>query len=445
MSKFNNWVPAAVLTLILGGCSGTQAQTPPDGDKPDVQVVMADQTVIYECNPRSFATDHAFAAITAELEDIRALGADVLWLMPVNDPGVVKSIGSPYCIRDYKGLNARYGSEQDLKALVDKAHSLGMKVILDWVANHAAHDHVWIATNPERFVLDANGNLTSPPGTNWSDVAELNYKDAGMREAMTDALVYWMQTVGIDGYRFDYVDGVPADYWQQATDRLRQENPDVILLGETGKNDCLSFGMDINYSWNYCLRLQDLFHGKTTPAKFLETSESELAAIPAGKRTMRYSTNHDVLSEQSLQQLYGGPDAARAAFVAATFSGGIPLLYADAHKEVNGKLSFFNYNTLAADPVKAKKYAAIVKAYKQTADVRSGALRSYSAGGALMFSRTTTAGTLLVVVNPTAAELTVKTPMELSGKQGEDLVEAASERLGATMTLPAYGYLIYRI
>ncbi len=197
---------ATMAALALSGCTSYEMDMP---DNPAAPVVGREVStnVIYQANPRFFGDNDCLNAINAQLPRISGMDCDILWIMPVCEPGELKSIGSPYCIRDFKALNPRYGTMADLQRLVDDAHAIGMKVILDWVANHTSWDHPWITQHPDRYEKDADGNIISPNG--WSDVAQLDFSNPATCDDMIDAMKYWVDQAGIDGLRCDYVEGVP--------------------------------------------------------------------------------------------------------------------------------------------------------------------------------------------------------------------------------------------
>ncbi|MGH9928714.1 MAG: alpha-amylase family glycosyl hydrolase, partial [Pyrinomonadaceae bacterium] len=170
--------------------------------------------VVYEIYPRVFSPQGNFNGITARLDELKDLGVDILWLMPIHPIGQEKkkgSIGSPYAVRDYYGINPDYGTAADLHRLIAEAHRRGMKVIIDIVANHTSWDSVMMKW-PEFFEHDAQGHITYPH--DWSDVAELNYKSPELRRYMTDMLKYWLREFDLDGFRCDVAEEVPTDFWE---------------------------------------------------------------------------------------------------------------------------------------------------------------------------------------------------------------------------------------
>lgn len=433
----------AVNIFSMGGCSSNSAMAMPDEPESPTSLKFDNKMVIYEANPRFFSRTDCFHAISDRLDEIKNMGANVLWLMPVYEPGELKSVGSSYCIKNYEALNATYGTLDDLKSLVDKAHSMDMKVILDWVANHTSWDHVWIDQHEDWYTVDNEGNITSPAGQNWNDVADLNYDNEEMRKAMVEAMKYWVNEVGIDGYRCDYSEGVPHDFWADAIAQLRMINPDLIMLSESEGGTFFDDGFDMVYDWKYASYLKDLFQGKTTFTAFYEKAREVYSAVPEGKNSMRYVSNHDVASQSTMASLYGSADALPAAYTLTAMLEGIPLVYSSMETKLGGVLSFFNYNPLTWDSDLEQEYAAINKVYEATSEVRSGEIKTYEAENAAVFTHTIPGHVLLVMVNTSDTPVTVKVPITYSGVTMQDMFDGKSVEMPASMELPAYHYVIY--
>jgi glycosidase len=431
----------AISGTLLTGCSD-DAEMPANPDEP-VAVREATNDIIYEVNPRFYGTSNCLANVTASLDDIAKTGATVLWVMPINEPGVLNAIGSPYCVKDYKAVNSKYGTLEDFRNLVTAAHNKGMKVILDWIANHTAWDNAWITSHPEWYTQDANGNIVAPSG--WTDVAELNYDNADMRAAMTDAMAYWIDAADIDGYRFDHVDGVPADYWTDAVATLRAKKSGLIMLGETSDSKYNTVGFDMNYGWNFASNLTKLFNGKITASNFYSASTSDINALPSGMSAIRYSVNHDTAAENTLASLYGSEEAAEAAYVIALMLDGTPMIYSSQIIDYTGTVSFFDYSTKAVNADKVARLQALASAYKSTQALRCGQLETYQSGNAMMFSRAIGSHRVLTIVNISSKEVTVKTPISMAGQTVTNSLTSTTEQLPVAVTLPAYGYAIYSI
>src|ERR1044072_7842525 len=230
--------------------------------------------VIYEIYPRQFSEAGNFAGITAQLDRLKELGVNILWLMPIHPIGQEKKkgpVGSPYAVRDYYAVNPDYGTAADLKRLVSEAHRRGMKVIIDIVANYTSWDSVMMKT-PEFYVRDAQGKITYPH--DWSDVAELNYDSPQLRRYMTDMLKFWLRDFDLDGFRCDVAGEVPTDFWEQARAKLDKVNPDIVMLAESDKPELLVRAFDLDYSWPLHGTLNAVIRGRKPATAFRETWES---------------------------------------------------------------------------------------------------------------------------------------------------------------------------
>lgn len=409
-------------------------------EKPDASYVF------YEANPRVFATSNQLNAISARLEDIKDLGVDVIWLMPICEQGQKKAIGSPYCIKDYKKVHPQYGTLEDLKNLVSKAHGLGMKVVMDWIANHTSWDNPWLE-NEGWHSTDASGNVISPPGFNWTDVADLNFNNADMRAAMKDAMAYWVTEAGVDGFRCDYAEGVPQDFWTDALAYLRTLDEDIILLAEGDKSWLYEAGFDIMYAWSFPSALEKVFKGNSGAASIFDAFNNDMKNVPEGKSRMRYIINHDTASENSPISLYGGERGAMAAFVMATMLEGCPLIYSSQEIGYSKSLSFFNNNVMKWDSNKAytDEYIKVMAAFNSTRDVRvKDPVFANTGNIAKMTYKNSVGDVLVVMVNTKNEAATVKVPLDIVGKKVTDLMTGNTVTPEASIDMEPYEYFIYR-
>jgi cyclomaltodextrinase / maltogenic alpha-amylase / neopullulanase len=279
--------------------------------------------VVYEIYPRAFSQRGDFNGITARLDDLKALGVNILWLMPIHPIGVEKkkgSIGSPYAVRDYYGINPDYGTKDDFAKLVAAARRRGMKVIIDIVANHTSWDNVMMK-NPEFYERDAAGHITYPH--DWSDVAELNYKNPELRRYMTDMLKYWVREFDLDGFRCDVAEEVPTDFWENARAELDKIKPDIVMLAEGHKAELLVKAFDFDYSWPLHGALTNVLQGRNSAADLRQAWEKEFQEWPRGSLHLRFSDNHD---ERRAIARFGEPGALAASALMFTLDG-VPLLY----------------------------------------------------------------------------------------------------------------------
>jgi glycosidase len=281
--------------------------------------------VVYELYPRSFSAEGTFNGITPRLAELKDLGVDILWLMPIHPIGEKLrkgTLGSPYAVRDYYGINPEFGTAADFKRLVAEAHRHGLRVILDVVLNHSAWDNVLITQHPEFYKQDASGQII-PPVKEWTDVAGFNYANLKLREYMIAMLKHWVTEFGVDGYRCDVAGMVPVDFWEQARAALEQAKPDILMLAEASQPDLLLKAFDFDYSWPLHARLNDVLL-RGAPASDLRRSwEESLRQFPQGSLHMRISDNHD---EARAVARFGIRGALAASVFMLTLDG-VPLLY----------------------------------------------------------------------------------------------------------------------
>jgi cyclomaltodextrinase len=279
--------------------------------------------VVYEIYPRAFSPQGNFNGITARLDDLKDLGVNILWLMPIHPIGQVKkkgTIGSPYAVRDYYAINPDYGTKEDFHRLISEAHRRGMKVIIDIVANHTSWDSVMMKW-PEFYEHDAQGRITYPH--DWSDVAELNYENPRLRQYMTDMLKYWIREFDLDGFRCDVAEEVPTDFWENARAELDKIKRDIVMLAEGHKAELLLKAFDFDYSWPLHGALTNVAQGRGRASDLRSEWDREFREWPRGSLHLRFSDNHD---ERRAIARFGEPGALAASALMFTLDG-VPLLY----------------------------------------------------------------------------------------------------------------------
>lgn len=305
--------------------------------KPD----WADHASIYEVNIRQYTEEGTINAFSEHLPRLRELGVDILWFMPIQPIGEVKrkgKLGSYYSIRDYTAVNPEFGTLDDFKQLVKKAHGMGFKVILDWVANHSAWDNEWVYSNPDWYTRDKNGNMVSP--YDWTDVADLNYDMYYMRKAMMDAMLFWVQEVDIDGFRCDVAGEVPLDFWEDIRHAL-DKSKSVWMLAEDGSQlALLNRAFNANYGWHFHHLMNQSAKGEIPAAELLKHFEEIKNNYPKGSYPMQFITNHDENSWAGT--IYERLGEGHKAFAVLSFTvPGIPLIYSGQEAGLNKRLEFF--------------------------------------------------------------------------------------------------------
>ncbi|MDQ2800332.1 MAG: alpha-amylase family glycosyl hydrolase [Armatimonadota bacterium] len=278
--------------------------------------------VIYEVNTSVFSPQGNFAGILARMDQLQKLGVTTLWLMPIHPVGQVKSFGSLYCVRDYYGINPKYGTADDFRRLIKEAHRRKMKVVMDLVADHTAWDNPWITAHPDWYKHDAKGQIV-PPNDAWKDVAGLDFASPGLRRAMLDVMRYWVRDFDIDGYRCDAAEMVPVDFWETARVEVKKIKPQFLMLAEAARPDLMAQAFDLDYGWPLLRAMQDVM-GKGAPASRLqETWEAERLRFRPGALHMQISDDHD---EERATVTFGAAGARVASALLLTLDG-VPLLY----------------------------------------------------------------------------------------------------------------------
>lgn len=431
---------ATVAAFAATGCSSSYEIDMPSNPTEPVVGSEVSTNVIYQANPRFFGENDCLKGLNSQISRISNMGCDVLWIMPVFEPGELNAIGSPYCVRDFKTLNPRYGSMADLKEVVATAHANGMKVIFDWIANHTAWDCSWITEHSDWYVKDASGNIAATES--WPDVAQLDYSNADMRAAMKDAMLYWVDQLAIDGFRCDYADGVPHDFWADLITALRAKNPDMIMLAESADTSLYEDGFDMIYDWEGATTISSAFKsGKAS--EIVKEAKEAIAKAPESKSILRYAFNHDVAADNNVATMFGTSEGVKAAYVLASMFNGTPMIYSSMDVEgMTGKLSFFDYKSLDFSTTLSDEYKAINIAFKESAELRRGELRDYSKSSVVCFTRSIPGHKLLVAVNISGETQTVKAPIELAGSTMTDMLTGSESEVPVVIELEPYGYTI---
>jgi glycosidase len=432
-----------ILFAMLCLLSNTEAQE--QYGKPFQGVPDRRDASIYQVNMRVFSDEGNFRGVTARLDSIHALGFNVVYLMPIYPVGKVRSVNSPYCIRDYTSVNKEFGSLADLRELVDAAHLRGMAVILDWVANHTAYDHPW-TQNKSWYLQDAQGKIISPPGMGWNDVAQLNFENQEMRNALIAAMKYWILEANIDGFRCDYTNGPPHDFWKQALDTIRNiSSHRFLMLSEGIRNDHFKAGFDYNFGFRFFHQLKNIFANKAS-ARVIDTLNiREYGGAEAGQRVVRYTSNHDVNgSDGTPLELFGGAKGSMAAFVIAAYMKSVPMLYNGQEVGTPYRLTFPFTSTKidwTLNPELTAEYKKVIAFRNRSAAIRRGEPTSYTSDDVCAFVKEEGKERVFVLVNVRNRPVTYTLPSAVSGKW-TDVFSGREMKVGKTLRFQPYQYLI---
>lgn len=401
--------------------------------------------VMYEVNERAFSTSGNFAGIISRLDQIKELGVNVIWLMPTTPIGSVNSINSPYCVKNYTGVNPEFGNLEDLRTLVREAHQRGMAVILDWVANHTSWDNPWIA-NTSWYTQDASGTIIHPAGTNWQDVADLNFNNSAMRLEMIKAMKYWVLTANVDGFRCDAADFVPFDFWKQAIDDLRLiPNREIIMLAEGSRADHFTAGFDMNFGWDFFGKNKNVFKNSHAASDLFTTSTLEYSTITSGKQKLRFTSNHDECAwDDTPLGLFGGIQASLSAFVISSFMDGVPLIYNGQEVGCTVKLPYFSNSPIdwSTNPTMLTEYKRLINLRNIHNAIRTGTTIDYSTADLVAFKKQKNADEVFVIANSRNSAKTFTVPTALVGTTWINTSDNTSITLGSSISLSAFEYRI---
>ena len=383
------------LFLLLGFGLLTIPACQSDPEAADEDAAMTDQQEgpldwvknanIYEVNVRQYTPEGTFSAFAEHLPRLQEMGVKILWFMPIypiSEKNRKGTLGSYYAISDYKAVNPEFGTMEEFKALVDRIHSMGMKVVLDWVANHTGWDGPWIEEHPEWFTKNAEGEITDPIGKDgkswgWTDVADLDYEAPEMRAAMIDAMQFWVREADVDGFRCDVAAEVPDDFWLTARPALDSIKP-VFMLAEAEYPTHRNNGsFDMSYGWSFHHLMNDIAQGKKDATAIDTWLADDQTKYQKGYH-MQFITNHDENSWNGTVQERLGEGADAMAVLAFTFDG-MPLIYSGQEAGMDKRLEFFEKDTIDWGKVSKKAFYTTLLELKRD----NPALWNGQAGGAI--------------------------------------------------------------
>lgn len=446
------------VTLLAAALASAPVVAAPDYTPRDMVAVenaaWTRDAVLYQVNTRQFTPEGTFKSAQKQLPRLAAMGVDIIWLMPIHPIGAANrkgSLGSPYAVRDYRAVNPELGTEADFRAFVDEAHRLGLKVILDWVANHSAYDNPLTLSHPEWYTRTPEGALTSPAGTDWSDVADFDYSQPGLRQYMTESLAYWVREHGIDGFRADVAGYVPTDFWETARAELNAIKP-VFMLAEWEQRDLHTRAFDATYGWGWKEAMQRLVKSGegAGPIRGYYAGQSE--TWPHAAMRMVYTENHDQNSWDGVAAQIYGP--AYEAAIALSFTGpGLPLIYNGQEADNDRQLQFFERDPIVWREGRHKalfeKLIALKTAQRALHNGRFGAglieVPTSEAGDVFAFTRGAAGQRVFAVFNLSPRPHQVRLEQARHHGTYADALNGGTVRFagGESLDLPAWGYRIF--
>ena len=458
-----NWSSACIaLTLVLTTACGDgmkdTAARDPYAPQPYVKLAHPEWTkdaTIYQINTRQFTKEGTFRAAEAHLPRLKELGIDIIWLMPINPIGEKMrkgTLGSPYSIRDYYGVNPEFGTLDDFKHFVAAAHALGMHVIIDWVAAHSAWDNPLVEQHPEWYERNWKGELTSPEFWDWWDTADFDYDQPGLRKYMIEAMKYWVAEADIDGFRCDVVFNVPLDFWNQLRRELDEIKP-VFMLAEWEGRDIHAEAFDASYAFKQNRDLRDIVDGKRENiGRLVEYYAWHFGGYPRDAYRLTHVTNHDLNAWDGTQfDLFG--DALELAIVLSVVNDGIPMIYNGQEAGNDKMLEFFDKDEIEwrEHPV-GELYRKLFKLKHETTALWNGAagapmVRVFNSDLAHVFSfiREDENGAVFAVFNISPDARTVTLDDSPANGDFTDFFSGASVTFdkGSELALQPWDYRVY--
>ena len=306
-----------------------------------VHPAWSKNAAIYEANIRQFSAEGSFKKFEGYLPELKKMGVGIIWIMPINPIGKVNrkgTLGSYYSVADYTAVNPEFGTPEDFHHLVDAIHAQGMKVIIDWVANHTAWDHPWVKEHPDYYVHDAKGQFVAPV-PDWFDVIKLDYSNPQLRKDMISALSYWVTNYDLDGFRCDVAAMVPTDFWNEARQQLDKIKP-VFMLAEAVEPDLQEHAFDMTYGWQFKDIFGEIAKGKKNAADMAAYLHTDDTTYNPNSYRMLHTSNHDLNSWEGTEFVRLG-DAVETFLVLSNTLKGMPLLYEGQEAGNTKALDFF--------------------------------------------------------------------------------------------------------
>ena len=442
------------VSLTIAGCSifGKKKELNPLVSEV-IHPEWSKNSVLYEVNVRQYTPEGTLNAFTAHLPRLKSLGVDILWFMPTFPIGVKNKkgeLGSYYSVKDYLNVNPAFGTLDDFKSMVNKAHETGMKVVIDWVPNHTSWDNNLTIEHPDWYVKDTKGNFTPPIGFDWTDVIQLDWSKKALQDYMIDALKFWVN-IGVDGFRIDHPNNTPKEFWERARIELTTIKP-VLLIGEIEQPvNYLEKGFDMNYTWELYHLMVSIAQGKDSVGQLVKYYNKEWQTYPNNVYRLQFLTNHDQNTwEGTIDTLMGESQKPLGALIFT--AQGVPLIYSGQEVCLNKRLKFFVRDTIKWDTCSMTGYYRNLIALKH----KNKALWNGDAGGPMIriktnkdkavfaFYREKDANRVIVLLNLTKKGVALKS---LDGNLNGEYVDYFG---GSKITLPltdslrleAWGYKV---
>ncbi|WP_161595779.1 Ig-like domain-containing protein [Flavobacterium pectinovorum] len=436
-----------IVCFLLLFASSVYAQDPAQYGTPYTGVPDPRDANIYQVHIRPHSASGTLAAVTSDLDRIKSLGINVLYLMPIYPYGTdSRSSNSPYCIKDYKSVGSEYGTLTDMRNLVDAAHAKGMAVMLDIAVNGTSWDHPWTVSHPEYY---QRTGTTINQLANFSDIAALDLNNTALRAAMKDAMRYWIFAANIDGYRCDFANNPPIDFWTEIISNLRGiTSHNLLMLAEGDRLQNFQAGFDLNFGdkWFYDA-LKNVAGGGPVSTRFQTTNDMEYTYATGSQQEVRWTANHDSEnnSDTAPFTVFKSNAGVVANFLVSGYMKGVPFLTSGQEVAFNQVIPWpyttvkINWSNTAATP----EFAKILNFRNSSAAIRRGTMTPYASDDICAFTKTLGTEKVIVMTNLRNASKTFVIPAALAGTY-KDAYTGATVTLvsGATQSFNAFQYIV---
>jgi alpha-amylase len=443
-------------TLVLFSCNNNSVvQSTASNDSPfiDGHPAWIEQGNIYEVNTRQYTPEGTFGAFEKHLDRLKNMGVQTLWFMPIQPigkEGRKGALGSYYAVSDYRNVNPEFGTMEQWRALVDKIHSLGMKVIIDWVPNHTAPDHPWVKGHPEFYIRDSvTGIPVHQPGTNWTDTRKLDYRNPQLADSMISVMRFWVTETGIDGFRCDHAQGQGKDFWKRCNAELKSLNKNILMLAEAEDEWVYDSGFDMSYAWKFFHKTVDIAAGRR-PAFLLDSVlRQQDSVFKTNGLFLYFTSNHDENSWNKAD--YGTmPGASHAPFavLSQTMKQCVPLIYSGQEEPVLDSISFFYKDTIDFTRLqRANFYKTLLDLRKRNPALAANAsfkkLVTTNDGALYAFERAKDGNKILVIVNLSKEPQRLTWKDQPSEKEWNNVFAGNKEPVDKGFGIEPWGYVVY--
>ncbi|TCN61000.1 T9SS C-terminal target domain-containing protein [Flavobacterium circumlabens] len=440
-------ITKTLVCFLLLFASSVYAQDPAQYGTPYTGVPDPRDANIYQVHIRPHSASGTLAAVTSDLDRIKSLGINVLYLMPIYPYGTdSRSTNSPYCIKDFKAVGSEYGTLTDMRNLVATAHTKGMAVMLDIAVNGTSWDHPWTISHPEYY---QRTGTTINQLANFGDIAALDLNNSGLRAAIKDAMRYWIFAANIDGYRCDFANNPPLDFWTEIISNLRGiSSHNLLMLAEGDRLQNFQAGFDMNFGdkWFYDA-LKNVAGGGPVSTRFQTTNDMEYTYATGNQQEVRWTANHDSEnnSDTAPFTVFKSNAGVVANFLVSGYMKGVPFLTSGQEVAFNQVIPWpytsvkINWSNTAATP----EFARILNFRNSSAAIRRGTMTPYASDDICAFTKTLGTEKVIVMTNLRNASKTFVIPAALAGTY-KDAYTGATVTLvsGATQSFNAFQYIV---